>query len=265
MTPPPDSARIAAAAARLLDARRTGSLFNSLDPVAPESIAESYAIADAVAAEVAEPVVGWKIGCTSEFAQKALGLDQPMSGRVHDLRRAEGAEPISIAVRPGAQLEGEFAFTFAADLNPADAPFTQADIAAAISTLHPAIEVVGGRAEDFMTGPVLTTIADSGANYCLAIGPGVSEWSPDDLPTAAASMNVAGEVTGSGTGADVLGHPLDAVTWLANHLAERNLGLRAGDVVTSGTCTQITAATPGIEVTAEFGPYGSVTIALTSE
>lgn len=236
-------------------------MLTSLGDNAPESVTDSYAIADAVASQLEEPVVGWKIGCTSEFAQEVLQSDGPISGRVHDLYRTDGAEPVVLSGAPsGAQLEGEFAFTLGASLDPANAPFSRADIEAAVSTLHPAIEVVGGRCEAFLDIPVLTIIADSGGNSCLAIGAGVTDWNPDDLPDAAASMSVDGTTTGSGTGADVLGHPLDAVAWLANHLAERGIGLVAGDVVTSGTCTQVTPATPGTTATAEFGPYGSVSL-----
>jgi len=243
---------------RLVAARRSHSPLDTLAPNDPADINEAYEIADGVAKALGQPVVGWKIGCTSEFAQQALGIDGPISGRVH--ARQDSGSHFDLASFTGAQIEGEMAFTMATDLAAADAPFSQADITAAVSTLHPAIEVVGGRMANFMSQPILTTIADSGANAGLILGAPVTDWDPDDLPATPGTMTVDGEQTGAGTGADVLGHPLAALTWLANHLAERGLGLHAGDVVTTGTCTQIAAAVPGATATVSFGVFGTASV-----
>lgn len=243
---------------RLLSARRSGTPLETLSPDDPADQTEAYVIADRVAEALDDPVLGWKIGCTSEFAQQALGTDGPISGRVHEL--GETGSTFDIARFQGAQIEGEMAFTMGTDLPPSDGPFSQEQVTAAVASLHPAIEIVGGRMANFMNQPILTTMADSGGNAALFIGAAAAEWTSDDLPDTAGTMTVDATETGAGTGADVLGHPLTALTWLANHLAERGVGLRAGDVVTTGTCTQVTPAVAGTTATVSFGSFGSASV-----
>ena len=65
-----------------------------------------------------------------------------------------------------------------------------------------------------------------------------------------------------GRGADVMGDPLEAMTWLANHLCARGLQLRSGELVTSGTCTPIVAIAPGQSAVARFEGVGAVELRL---
>jgi 2-keto-4-pentenoate hydratase len=65
-------------------------------------------------------------------------------------------------------------------------------------------------------------------------------------------------------GANVLGDPRDALTWLANHLHRFGAHLRAGEIVTTGTCATPLPLEPGMTVEAEFGPLGSVRVRIVS-
>ena len=84
------------------------------------------------------------------------------------------------------------------------------------------------------------------------------DWRDRDLRDAGVSLSVDGEVLAEGTGALALGDPALVLLWLANHLRERGDGLRAGDRVTTGTCTGVAAIRPGAQVLADFGPLGRV-------
>jgi len=252
-TPSPDPIDIDArdqAAAMLVSARTSGKPLASLDPHAPKHLAQSYAIADRVAELLDEPTLGWKIGCTSAYAQKVLKSDGPISGRMHTIHQS--GVTLTASDHPNAQLEGELAFTLAADLPLRSEPWTADEVRAAVASMHPVIEVVGGRTEVFLDAPVLTICADSGGNSCLILGDAVDDWESLDLRVTAGAMTVDGELTGSGTGADVLGHPLEALAWLATHLGQRGIALKAGEIITTGTCTQVTPAVAGTTAIATF-------------
>ena len=64
-----------------------------------------------------------------------------------------------------------------------------------------------------------------------------------------------------GAGANALGDPRIALTWLANHLSKRGIGLKAGDIVTTGTCITPLPIAPGDRIIAAFVGLGQVTVA----
>jgi 2-keto-4-pentenoate hydratase len=254
-----DHRRIDTLAHSLIAARRDRA---ALGPPDPESIPANQAEAEAVDDRVAEltgwPVLGWKIGCTSAHAQELLGADGPFAGRVYTvdgsgITLATG----DLAIEP--LLEGEFAFTIAADVAPNGGPRSPADLMAALADVRPAIEVVGGRYRHLMATPLMSVIADAGANIRLVLGPPMPVPAPDVLAATAARMEVDGALTGSGTGADVLGGPLRALGWLIDNLSSRGITLAAGQVVTTGTATQVTRLPPGSVATLILDGIGTVT------
>jgi len=78
------------------------------------------------------------------------------------------------------------------------------------------------------------------------------------LPQTTARLHIDGKVVGEGKGEVVLGHPVKALTWMANQAAKRTGGLRVGDVVATGTCTGVTWTKAGDEVMADFESFGRV-------
>jgi 2-keto-4-pentenoate hydratase len=63
-----------------------------------------------------------------------------------------------------------------------------------------------------------------------------------------------------GLGANVLGDPRIALTWLANELSGLGVTLKAGEVVTTGTCLVPVAILPGDAIEADFGALGRVAV-----
>ena len=260
MTSAIDANRVAALADVLIEARTTR---RALDPLpaelVPTSEAEAAAVDDRVAEVTGWTVKGWKIGCTSKHAQEMLGAPGPFAGRVYSLFEGDATlGPDELVAEPN--LEGEFAFTLGVDLAPRTGGHGGDDVVAAIATIHPAIEVVGGRFAQFVGTPLLCLVADAGANTHLVLGPPAPSWDPDSLSTTAATIEVDGEVTGRGTGADVLGGPITALGWLVDHLTERGITLEAGQVVTTGTATQVSALPVGATATATLDGIGSVSL-----
>src|SRR3569833_257057 len=102
-----------------------------------------------------------------------------------------------------------------------------------------AIEVVGGRYTDMVGLGAPTLIADDFAGAGCVLGQAVPGFDPRRLDEVRAALRVDGQEVGAGVGSDVLGHPLDALAWLANSLAERGQVLKAGEIVLLGSLVQV--------------------------
>jgi 2-keto-4-pentenoate hydratase len=157
--------------------------------------------------------------------------------------------------------EAEFAFRIARDLAPRQAPYSVDEVLAAVATLHPAIEVPDSRYDDFTAVGAAQLIADNACAHDFVLGrPAPAGWRSFDLATHAVSGSVAGRHQRHGLGANVLGDPRTALTWLVNELSRLHLTLRAGEVVTTGTCLVPLPIEPGDRVVADFGEIGSVEV-----
>lgn len=245
---------------RLLLARSANEPIDDLVPaLVPATTVAAYEVDDAVAERIGRPVLGWKIGCTSEHARRVLGADGPLAGRVYDIM-ADGAdlEPDALASEP--LLEGEFAFSIGTDLPPVGRERTRGEVIDAIGAVHPAIEIIGGRFAAFGGTPLNAIVADAGGNSLLIRGLANDRFDPDGLPSAAATLTIDGELAGSGLGSDVLGDPIEALRWLINHLSDRGIELGRGQVVTTGTATQISPLPPGSSAVVTIEGLGSVRV-----
>lgn len=249
---------LARAVAWLAEAWRMGTPLPALpDGHRPRTAAEGMRLQDALAKELEFEVGGWKVGCSSKYAQKLLKTRGPFAGRVFAARIYDSGATLPGAAYHLRGLEGEFAFVLARDLKPRRRAYTRAEVAAAVGALRPAIEVVDSRFTDWMKVNTASLIADMGCNGALVLGAPVARWRTLDLRKVPARMAVNGTTVGEGTGAAALGDPLLSLTWLANLLRRRH-GLKAGQVIATGTCTGFHRAGPTDEVAAEFGRLGTV-------
>lgn len=252
-------AQVEEAVALLIAARGDHRRLEAFPPTCrPQTFEDGHAIQEAFAKAWSVPVAGYKIGCTSREAQKLLHSPGPFPGRVFApvLLKSPAAVAAKAFHRLG--IEPEFAFTMARDLPARPARYTRDDVAGAVAALHGAIELVDSRWTDWLKVGVASIVADNGANGGLVLGPAVADWRQIDLAKARAVLRFDDTLVAEGTGAAVLGSPLEALTWLANHLSARGYGLKAGDAVTTGTVASIHFADPGMHVTADFGPIGMV-------
>ena len=79
--------------------------------------------------------------------------------------------------------------------------------------------------------------------------------------THAGSRN--GEIVAKGNSSAVLGHPLNAVSWLARKVEGFGVRLRKGDVILPGTATRAIDISSGDHFVADFAGLGSVTLDFT--
>ncbi len=254
-------AQVGEAAGWLAEAWRSGLRLAELPASCrPKTPADGYRIQDALTAELGIPVGGWKVGATGPAARKMLGARGPFAGRVLAPRILESGVALPPGIYPTRGLEAELAFVLGADLRPRRRPYTAKDMAEAVSRAHLAIEIVDLRfAKPASEVGIGCLIADQGANGALILGPAIKRWRSVDLAKVGATMKVNGAAVGSGSGAGVLGHPLNALAWLANHRRTRG-GLAKGQVITTGTLTGLYRAAPGDRAVADFGRLGTVAV-----
>lgn len=202
--------------------------------------------------------IGYKIGGTNAAARAHLRIEEPFMGRLYDAVSA--ASPTELPALPGffRLHEPEIAIEIARDLPPAEGPFDAAAIETATAAVLPGIEIVGTRLEPWERAGAPLIAADNAAHGFWVHGAPVRDWSGIDLMDGPVALVVDGEVRARGCGRNVDGGPFGAVAWLANELAARGRGLRAGDFVTTGTLVPPVPVAPGQHVVADFGPLGTV-------
>lgn len=245
---------------------RAGGVIDGLiAPMWPADRAEGYAIQALIMAHTAKPLFGWKIAATSGAGQKHINVDGPLAGRILAERLVAKGSEVKLGSNRMRVAEAEFAFKMAADLPPRATEYSQAEVLAAVDTLHPSIEIPDSRYADFTKVGAPQLIADDACAHLFMKGPAVTaDWRSMDL----AAHKVVGTISGrrgrsekhDGTGANVLGGPLIALTWLTNELSRIGVGLKAGEVVTTGTCVAPLPLHEGDIFIADFGALGRVSL-----
>jgi 2-keto-4-pentenoate hydratase len=228
----------------------------------PREEGEGYAVQEALHGLLTGAglgaVAGHKIGCTTPVMQAFLRIDHPCAGGVHAAGVHHGAArvPHRSYVRVGAECE--VAVRLGTDLAPAGAPFDRERVAPAVEAVLAAMEIVDDRYRDYRTLDVPTLIADDFFNAGCVLGPPVARWRDLDLPAVRGVTRVNGVEVGRGEGRAVMGHPFEALAWLANLRASLGLPLRAGEFILLGSVVETRWVGPGDEVTVAIGGLGEV-------
>jgi 2-keto-4-pentenoate hydratase len=251
-------------AQQLWDARRRGRTINRSGYRLPASKEEAYAVQREIVALSGLQRCGYKIGSTSKEAQVILGTNEPGAGILLRSFLYESPAQVCIVSDHCPAVEAEFSFLIRKDMLPRATPYTQEEISLAIECVAGSIEVVGSRFAGGLgrQGRFLTT-ADGSANIALVVGRW-HPWQGQDLRQHAVTMTIDGVPRGTGTGERVLGNPLHALSWLARLLSDTGPGLKAGEIVATGTCTGLDKVGPGVTAVADFGSFGSVEIEFTA-
>lgn len=257
--------RIYQAASLLWNARRRVAPLPALPPeLMPADLAEAYAIQEAMVAMSGQPGVGYKIGASSRRAQEFLSVSEPFAGRVLADSLLEAPADLAASDYSFCLAEPEFAFRLGQGLPAGEGHYEIEQVAAAVADLHPALEIVTSAfGQDWVDVGGAALIADNGAHGALLLGPCCSDWRHLDLVTHAVALQVNGVEVGRGSGANALGNPLHALTWLANHLVDRGHALEAGELVTTGVVTDLAFLEAGDQAVADFDSLGQVAVRMT--
>ena len=259
---PPLMDNILAAAQIIATARRSRAALDSLSPdLMPGDEAEGYRIQRAVH-DLLLPqtgaLVGYKIGCTSAVMQEYLDIPHPCGGGVFAKGVHESGVKLRFADYVRVGVECEIAVRLARNLLPSEAPFTAEWVMEAIEAYYPAIEIVDDRYVKWETMGAPTLVADDFFAAGCLLGKAVARNEAPDLLQVTGRAVINGKEVGRGTGADVLGHPHNALAWLANHLAEEGKGLHAGQIVLTGSLVKTIWLKAGDEVVMELEGLGKV-------
>ena len=258
--------QIADAAQSLLQAEATRTQIGLLSRTYPGiTLDDAYAIQTAqMARKLAEGrrIIGWKIGLTSKAMQDALGIDTPDSGVLYDdmLFHSGDTVPNGRFIQP--RIEAEIAFVLRAPLS---GEVTRDQVLAATESVVPAIEILDTRIlrADPATGQprrIFDTVSDNAANAGIVLGAERHPPGAHDLRWTGAIVKRNGEVVATGLGAAVLDDPVTGLVWLARRMGQYGQRIEAGQVVLSGSFIGPVECSPGTQIDADFGAFGSVSV-----
>ena len=256
--------RFERAAKWLYDAHVNRARFAPMpDDLAPQSIEDAYAVqADFVGLrhEVLGPVVGYKVAVTTPAMRRMTGLTDAIAGDMLEKTVLRGPARVNAADYVNLLVEFEIAVELADDLPVVGAPYTRESVAASVGALMPALELADDRNADYSTlaAHPLMLIADNAWNEGAVLGAPVQDWKEIDLAELQGAAFIDGKRVGEGSGSDVMGHPFEALAWLANNLAARGLGLWRSDVVITGSLIASRFPKPGQTVRFDAGALGTV-------
>jgi 2-keto-4-pentenoate hydratase len=256
------------AAKHLFEAHERRERFAPLPPgLAPRTESEAYAIQDAFVALRAQRLgarAGHKIALTSAEMRKFVGVDAPQAGTMFLSRVLRSPARVRAADYVRLIVEFEIAVQLAEDLPAADKPFSREGVARAVGAVMPALELADDRNADYalLARHPLELIADNAWNEGAVLGAPVAGWRALDLGAVRGVAKINGMAVGEGRGADSMGHPLNALVWLADHLAAIGRGLLRGDVVITGSIVTTKAVKAGDRVAFEVEGLGAVELAV---
>lgn len=224
----------------------------------PASLAEGYAIQRAFLEHWPDDLAGWKVGATSPASQQLFNVTAPIYGPFFkaDVFKSPAAIPNGHLVHK--IVECEYVFLLSEDFPPRAAPYQASELRRGIGAIAPAFELVSPRFDAIPKGDAPSTIADCAINGGIVLGEINEEWADDDLSSPEIKLQVDGKCVAQGSGADVLGHPINALLWQINALSKAGLTARAGQLIATGTCTGVTIVQQGQECMADFGALGAV-------
>ncbi|MGH7210641.1 MAG: 2-keto-4-pentenoate hydratase [Acetobacteraceae bacterium] len=237
----------------LVAARRSGKRIAALRAGSrPADIAAAHAIQDATVPALGEHVAGWKVAVSAQGVMRGVILGSRMRPSPAELPAAD-LLPLGI--------EAEIAFRFDRDLPARPTDYAAEEVAAA-ATAVVGIEIVASRFEDYANTPLLDRAADCMSNGAFIIGTRRPQWRCTELSQLQATVRVNGRIAVQKTGGHPAGDPLLPAVALVNALRHAT-GVRAGQLITTGTYTGLHFVAPGDAIAVEFTDFGTAAVTLT--
>ena len=245
----------------IVEARRAiGKLHGLPDAHRPTSLDDAYRMQGLATERWGDDVAGWKVGATSVEIQKLFGMTEPAYGPVFKQTLYASPARLQAGAFQHLTLEAEFAFTFRESLPARSRPYGREEVLAAIDALVPAIEIISPRFKRLTADEAPQMVADFFGNGGAVLGTPCKHWRDLDLAAHAASISIDGVKRQDGTGALVLGNPLNVVEWFVNTFGAHGRTIERGQFVLTGTMTGLHAPKPGEAAVADFGDLGRVEV-----
>ncbi|MFE4430536.1 2-keto-4-pentenoate hydratase [Peribacillus butanolivorans] len=251
-----------ALADKLIEAERSKQPLDPLTQQYPElSVTEAYQIQIKVMEKKRTEgrwVIGKKVGLTSVAMQKMLGVNEPDYGHLLDDMEVKDGEKVKISDMISPKVEAEIGFILGKDL--VGPNVTYLDVLMATRYVVPTIEIIDSRITDWKI-QLIDTVADNGSSAKVVVGNKRSTIDGLDLRSVGMALYNNEELVATGSGAAALGHPAQAIAWLANKLHEFGIQLKAGELILPGALSGALTVKQGDTISAHFGPLGSVSVA----
>lgn len=223
------------------------------------STEDAYAVQLEVFDRIADDTdqnLGHKLGLVSGAKQEQLGIDEPIFAPI--VRETLLEEPVvrtDELIAP--RIEAEIGLVLDEDV---PAPVTTTDVLTATGAVVPVVEILESRFQDWGIPSAQDVIADLTSAGKVIVGESFRDVSDVDIAMESVVVSVNGEVDKAGVGAEIMGHPARAVSWLGNRLSDVDDGLEAGDLVMTGGITAAIDMEPGDVYTVRFGNIGSIDV-----
>jgi 2-keto-4-pentenoate hydratase len=255
-------------ARKIFEANRDRERFRRLRGAdAPGSMEAAYRIQDEVhrlfeVEGALGPLGGHKIALTSRAVQELCGVDRPAYGAIFagTIQRSPATLKATGFMHLG--LEFELAVAIGSDVPASDAPYDRATIAPHVEACMPAFELIEDRRADYRDLDAESILTDRCWCAGVVLGAPVTGWRELDLAATPVELLWNGEVVDRGVAGDSLGHPLEGLAWIANHLAARGRAMTRGDVVITGSALKTRFPEIGDEVTYRIAGLGETTVRL---
>ncbi|PAE26586.1 fumarylacetoacetate hydrolase family protein [Bacillus sp. 7894-2] len=202
-------------------------------------------------------IIGKKVGLTSVAMQQMLGVDEPDYGHLLDDMKVMSDGKVKMNDLLSPKVEAEIGFILGEDLKGPNV--TWLDVMMATKYITPTLEIIDSRIADWKI-QLIDTVADNGSSAKVVVGKQLTEIDGMDMRSIGMSLYKNGELISTGSGAAALGHPAQAIAWLANKLHEFDITLKAGELILPGALSGAITAEAGDTVSAHFGRLGSVSV-----
>jgi len=255
---------VAANGAHLIFEERTGrtNFHNLAEDFYPQGEASAYAIQDGLLDllkdDGAGQHAGYKIALSVPVMQELLGADRPCMGVLHADSIWTSPHIMRLSDHMHLGLECEIAVRMGADLTPEDAPYNRDSIADMVATCFASFEVIDDRNADYSNSDYCSLIADNCWNAGVILGAELNDWRTLDFTSTRGALVVNGEEVGHGLLSDAMGHPFEAVAWLANLMAERGRTIAANSLIMTGSIVPTGFPKPGDEIKYVIDGVGEV-------
>jgi 2-keto-4-pentenoate hydratase len=232
--------------------------------VMPDDERTAYKVQDAflkVLVRKQGPLAGYKIALTSPQILAQTGLKGPVYGPIRKKRVFHEKAKIRADkwTRLGAELE--VVFIVGSDVPaPKGKPYDRDSIAKYVGDARAGFELIEDRGADYTRLSENGLIMDVGWNGGSLIARHNKNWRNLDLGSLNGTISFDGKAVRAGHSGDVLGHPLNALAWLANKLGEHGKTLKKGAIVSSGSMVACQFVPPGSTATGKIEGLGEVSL-----
>ena len=228
----------------------------------PKSIQEAYAIQNELAqkylSEKKNLIIGKKIGCTNEAAKIQLNIKESFFGNMFSNNISKSNTIIETSKYFSPFVEPEFSFLMKDELDVSKAPYSPSTVYESILAVLPSIELVDSRYEDWTSVGVNNLIADNAVHAHWIYGEEERELNFINFNDHSVDLFINEQFIENGNASNVMGNPINSLTWLINNLASLGKSLPKNYYVTTGTCTKAIPIIKGDFIKADFGKLGII-------